>query len=154
MRFIGPCERCCRHPGRRDRVVVGRFQEDRGASVPQRPLMLSIQANGGHLHDGHAAAAPVEKLLTDAFEDGKRKRSWTALKLETRGGACADGCVSHGVGSSFVWRFCGSSGALAIILAFQNSRRRRARSCSVPRERSSGNDPTHPVFLGQECGVS
>ena len=28
----------------------------------------------GHLHDGHAAAVPVEQFFADALEDGKGKR--------------------------------------------------------------------------------
>ncbi len=76
-----------------------------------------------HLHDGHAAAAPVEKFLADAFEDRKRKRRRTRVEIENAlGGACADGCVAHDVVFLFRWAFGGCGGGLAFILTFQNSR--------------------------------
>jgi hypothetical protein len=44
-----------------------------------------------HLHDRHAAAAPVEEFLADSFEDGKRKRSWTGVEIvDALGGLCGN----------------------------------------------------------------
>src|SRR5258708_31094222 len=72
-----------------------------------------------HFHDRHATAAPVEEFLADAFENRKRKRPWTGVEIvDALGGAGADGCVSHGARFLFRVAFCGSSGALAIIVGF------------------------------------
>src|SRR5260370_42336342 len=76
-----------------------------------------------HLNDRHAAAAPVEELLADAFEDGNGKRSRTGVEIiDALGGAGTDGGVSHGVSSSFVWRSAAAVGCWRSFLAFQNSR--------------------------------
>ena len=72
-----------------------------------------------HLHDGHAAPAPVEELLADAFEDGKRKRSRSGVEIvDALGGAGADGYLTHGVGVLFRVVFCGGNGWLALIFGF------------------------------------
>src|SRR6266478_7215874 len=72
-----------------------------------------------HLHHGHAAAAPVEKLLANAFENRERKRPRTGVEVvDALGGAGADGCVSHGVGFLFRVAFSGSNAALAIMVGF------------------------------------
>ena len=70
-----------------------------------------------HLHDGHAAPAPVEKLFAYAFEDGKRNRSRTGIEVvDALGGAGADGCLGHDVNFLFRVAFCSGSGELEIIL--------------------------------------
>ena len=70
-----------------------------------------------HLHDGHATAAPVEKLFADAFEDRKRKRSRTCVEVvDALSDAGADGCLAQGVNFLFRVAFSGSSKELAIIL--------------------------------------
>src|SRR5207245_766026 len=69
-----------------------------------------------HLHDGHAAAAPVEKLLADAFKDGKRKRPRTGVEIvDALGVARADRCLTHGVNFLFRVGSGGSSAELAPI---------------------------------------
>ena len=70
-----------------------------------------------HLHDGHAAPAPVEKLFAYAFEDGKRNCSRTCVEVvDALGGARAKGCLTHDVNFFFRVAFCCSSGELEIIL--------------------------------------
>ncbi len=106
------------------------LDEDDGIVVRDSKKIAELLFRGGvdafkfrgtvaHLHDRHAAAAPVEEFLADAFENRKRKRPWTGVEImDALDGAGADGCVSHGVRFLFRVAFCGSSGRPAIIVGF------------------------------------
>ena len=115
------------HGGHGELHAAAALDEDDGVIVGNSEEIAELLFRGGvdafklgramaHLHDGHAAAAPVEKFLTDAFEDGKRNRSRTCVEVvDALGGAGADGYLTHGMGFLFRVMFCANSGGLAII---------------------------------------
>src|SRR6266576_1147453 len=100
-------------------VVLGDSQETAKPLFRGGVDALKFRRAVAHLHYGHAAAAPVEKLFADAFKDWKRKCSRTGVEVvDALGGAGADGCVSHGMGFLFRVAFCGRSDELAILFGF------------------------------------
>src|SRR6266704_5631623 len=99
-----------------DRVIVGDSQEIPELLFRARVDALKFGRAVAHLHDGHAAAAPVEKFLADALENRKRKRPRTGVEVvDALRGARAEGGVSHGVGFLFRSAICCGSGGPAII---------------------------------------
>ena len=116
------------HRGHGELHASAALDEDDGVVLGNPEKISELLFRGGvdalkfgravaHLHHGRAAAAPVEKLLADAFEDGKRKGSRTCVEVvDALGGAGAEGCLTHDVNFLFRVAFSGSSEELEIIL--------------------------------------
>ena len=65
-----------------DGVLVGNAQEIAEAGFGVGDDVFEFGRAVTHFHDGHAAAAPVEQLFTDALEHGEWERAGAGVEVE------------------------------------------------------------------------
>ncbi len=65
-----------------DGVVVGNGEELAQAGFGVGDDAFEFGRAVAHLHDGHAAAAPVEQLFADALEDGKGQGAGAGIEVK------------------------------------------------------------------------